>query len=128
MRITSILRLIVACLLAACVTTQMQKAGEHGDNAFLTQAQLLSANSDNLYDAINKLRPEWFTTRGPSSITDPSLSSVSIFMNGALLGKAEYLRQVRILDVTEAKFWNAGQASARFGMGHPRGVIELRRK
>ena len=25
-------------------------------------------------------------------------------------------------------YWDAGQASARFGMGHPRGVIEIVRQ
>jgi hypothetical protein len=52
----------------------------------------------------------------------------NVFMNGQLLGTAEYLRDVRVSDVTEVRFWPAGQAAARFGMGHPRGVIELTRK
>lgn len=46
-------------------------------------------------------------------------------MNGTLLGKADYLRGLRVQDVTSVTYWNAGQASARFGMGHPRGVLEL---
>jgi hypothetical protein len=49
-------------------------------------------------------------------------------MNGTMLGKADYLREMRVLDVSEARYWDAGQASARFGMGHPRGVIELTRR
>jgi hypothetical protein len=53
---------------------------------------------------------------------------VDVYMNGTLLGKADYLRQVRLLDVSEVRYWDAGQASARFGMGHPRGVLEIIRK
>jgi hypothetical protein len=49
-------------------------------------------------------------------------------MNGTMLGKAEYLREMRVLDVTEVRYWEAGPASARFGMGHPRGVIEISRR
>jgi hypothetical protein len=49
-------------------------------------------------------------------------------MNGNFLGGADYLRQVHSLDVSEVRYWDAGQASARFGMGHPRGVIELIRQ
>ena len=99
-----------------------------GSGATLSQEQLERANSDNLFDAIMKLRPEWLTSRGPTSVTDPTPNSVDIYMNGNMLGKADYLRQVRLLDVTEVKYWDAGSASARFGMGHPRGVIEITRK
>jgi hypothetical protein len=61
-------------------------------------------------------------------VTDPTPTAVDVYMNGSMLGKADYLRQVRLLDVTEVKYWDAGSASARFGMGHPRGVIEITRK
>jgi hypothetical protein len=94
----------------------------------LTRTQLASANSDNLFDAIAKLRPEWLSSRGPTSVTDATPTSVSVFMNGNMLGKADYLKQVALLDVTEVRYWDSGQASARFGMGHPRGVIEIIRR
>jgi hypothetical protein len=48
-------------------------------------------------------------------------------MNGSLLGKADYLRDMRVLDVSVVRYWDAGQAATRFGMGHPRGVIEVTR-
>jgi hypothetical protein len=94
----------------------------------LTQEELATTNSGNLYDAISKLRPEWLTSRGPTSATDPTPAAAHVFMNGSLLGDVGYLRQVPLLDVSAVRYWDAGQASARFGMGHPRGVIELIRK
>jgi hypothetical protein len=97
-------------------------------STILTQEQLASANSDNLYDVISKLRPEWLTSRGTTSATDMTPTSVDVYMNGTMLGKAEYLREMRLSDVTQVRYWDAGQASARFGMGHPRGVIEVSRK
>jgi hypothetical protein len=94
----------------------------------LTQEQIVATNSDNLYAAIAKLRPDWLTSRGPTSVTDPSMTVPSVFMNGSLLGTTDALRQFGLNDVTEARYWEPGQASARFGMGHPRGVIELTRR
>lgn len=99
-----------------------------GDGSTLSRAQLEETNSEDLYAAIAKLRPEWLSSRGPTSVSDPTPTSASVFMNGSLLGKAEYMRQMRVIDVTEVRYWNAGQASARFGMGHPRGVIEITRR
>ena len=34
-------------------------------------------------------------------------------MNGTLLGKADYLREMRLLDASEVRYWDAGSASAR---------------
>jgi hypothetical protein len=94
----------------------------------LTQQQLLATNSQTVYEAIERLRPEWLTSRGPTSVTNTEPTVPSVYMNGTMLGKAEYLRDVRVTDVTEVRYWEAGPASARFGMGHPRGVIELTRR
>jgi hypothetical protein len=114
-------------LLAGCTAAATQRSGGPGRN-LLTHEQLVATNSVNLYDALEKVRPEWLTSRGPTSVTDPRLTIASVFMNGHMLGKAESLREVLVADVTEVRFWPAGPAAARFGMGHPRGVIELTRK
>jgi hypothetical protein len=108
-----------------CVSAPSQGALAPSSGSRLTRTQLASANSDNLFDAIAKLRPEWLSSRGPTSVADATPTSVSVFMNGNMLGKADYLKQVALLDVTEVRYWDSGQASARFGMGHPRGVIEI---
>ena len=122
----------LVCLLTACTVpagtsgTQASQAGQ--SRTVLTHAQLAATNSQNLFDAISKLHSEWLSTRGPTSATDSSPSSVSVFMGNTNLGKAESLREVMVIDVAEVKYWDAGQAAARFGMGHPRGVIEITRK
>ena len=120
--------LVATCLLAGCAGATTQSRGGQDRSAVLTSEELAKTNSDNLYDAIAKLRPEWLTSRGPTSATDMTPTSVDVYMNGTQLGDASYLRQMRVLDVSEVRYWDAGQASARFGMGHPRGVIELTRK
>ena len=123
---------LLVCLLTACAvppatgTSGVTPAGSSRN--VLTHAQLAATNSTNLFDAITKLHSEWLSTRGPTSATDSSPASVSIFMGGTMLGKAESLREVMVIDVDEVKYWDAGQAAARFGMGHPRGVIEITRK
>ncbi|MGH7459530.1 MAG: hypothetical protein ACREMA_00700 [Longimicrobiales bacterium] len=119
--------LLSVSIALGCSSATTANGAPRADRNRLTQEQLATANSDNLYEAIVKLRPEWLNTRGPTSVTDPTPTSVSVFMNGNLMGRAESLRDLRILDVTEVRYWAAGQAAAKFGMGHPRGVIELTR-
>jgi hypothetical protein len=118
--------LVGALVLAAGCSAAAQNAPSRSERNVLTHEQLVATNSDNLFDALEKLRPEWLTSRGPTSVTDATPTMPSVFMNGQMLGRVEVLREIRVLDVGEARFWPAGQASARFGMGHPRGVIELK--
>ena len=120
--------LFAICFALGCAGAAAVGGTRSNGGSTLSGAQLQATNSTELYDAIAKLRPEWLSSRGPTSVSDPTPSSVSVFMNGSFLGRAEYLRQLRVIDVSEVRYWNAGQASARFGMGHPRGVIEITRK
>ena len=117
--------LLIATLLAACSSATRQPGELRGRGTTVTQDELAATNSGNLYDAIAKLRPEWLTSRGPTSVTDPTPTAVDVYMNGILLGNVDHLRVVRVLDVSQVRYWPAGEAAARFGMGHPRGVIEL---
>ncbi|MEX2282912.1 MAG: hypothetical protein WEE89_10565 [Gemmatimonadota bacterium] len=114
--------ILVACSIAA------PSGGAGFNRNRITPAQLEAANVENMYQAVEKLRPEWLTSRGPTSITDATLTLPSVYINGQMLGKPDYLREISVMDVSEARFWPTGEASARFGMGHPRGVIELTRK
>lgn len=126
----AILWLLAGCAGAPSATgaSQTQAAPQGQSRSVLTQAQLAATNSENLFDAISKLHSDWLSSRGPTSVTDATPTGVSVFMNGVNLGKAEALRDIRVLDVSEVRYWDAGQAAARFGMGHPRGVIEITRK
>ena len=133
MRALTLAAIAAVSVLIGCAsgTTQSgppKAAAERASRNVLTREQLAATNSDNLYDALSKLRPEWLTSRGPTSVSDATPTMASVYMNGTMLGKADALKDMRILDVTEVRYWDAGQASARFGMGHPRGVIEITRR
>jgi len=118
--------LVAVLIIGAGCSAAAQNAPTRGDRNVLTHDQMVATNSVSIFDALEKLRPEWMTSRGPTSVTDATPTMPSVFMNGQLLGRVEVLRDIRVQDVGEARFWSAGQASARFGMGHPRGVIELK--
>jgi hypothetical protein len=123
---TSLTRALAFVLLVAgCASAAQQPGSSGGDRNVLTRDQLAATNSSDVYGALEKLRPEWLTSRGPTSVTNATPVIPSVFMNGQMLGKTEQLRDMRILEVSEVRFWPTGQAAAKFGMGHPRGVIEI---
>ena len=120
--------ILLACGLLACARPSSPTQAAPSSRTTLTQSQLSATNARNLYEAIEKLRPDWLTSRGPTSVTNEAPTVASVYMNGTMIGKADALRDIPILEVTEVRYWDVGQASARFGMGHPRGVIELTRR
>lgn len=123
-----VLLLFTTCLVAGCAGATTQGLSGRANDTQLTRSELAATNAGNLYDAITKLRPQWLSSRGATSVTDASPTGVDVYMNGTFLGKADYLRDVRLQDVSSVTYWDAGQASARFGMGHSRGVIEIIRQ
>lgn len=123
-----LLLLSMTWLAAGCASATTQGRSARANDTQLTRSELAATNAGNLYDAIAKLRPQWLSSRGATSVTDASPTGVDVYMNGTFLGKADYLRDVRLQDVSSVTYWDAGQASARFGMGHSRGVIEIIRQ
>jgi len=110
MRTLAAVALMMSCVMCGCAAAAgtTQAVAPASRNSVLTQAQLSATNSEVLYDAINKLHPDWLTSRGPSSMTDSSPTMVDVFMNGTMLGRADYLRDMRVIDVSEVRYWNAG--------------------
>jgi hypothetical protein len=49
-------------------------------------------------------------------------------MDGIQVGTLDYLKTLYVIDIAELRYYPAGTASARFGMGHQRGVIDIVRK
>jgi hypothetical protein len=117
---------LVAIVVAANVgcAAGARPGGASNENR-LSGEELAASNARSVYDALTTLRPSWMTTRGVVSINDPSEAQANVYMNGTRMGGLDYLRQVSVLDVEEIRFWEAGEAGARFGMGNPRGVIEI---
>lgn len=114
--------LCVALLVAAC-GTRMGTGNRSSDT--LTRQQMIDAGATTVYDAVQKLQPSWFTTRGPRSLTDETPTVASVFVNGSNVGDISYLRNLRPDNVDHLRYWDVGEAGARFGMGHQRGVIEV---
>ncbi len=114
----------VVLVVAAC---GMNTAGAtpRGSMSTITHDQMVDVGASSVYDAVQKLQPSWLTSRGPTSMTDSSPSVASVFMNGNQVGDIEYLRGVRLDDVEAVRYYEPGEAGARFGMGHQRGVIEV---
>jgi hypothetical protein len=128
----SMMRHKLGSLLAALVLLAAACAGVHqtngpglGERNLITAEQIARINVESAFHAVERLRPEWLTSRGATSLTNPTPTAPSVFIGGVQVGDFEYLRRILPDDILEIRYIEAAQAGARFGMGHQRGVIEV---
>src|SRR5687768_6725772 len=61
-------------MLAACASSGASRGGSPaGDRYTITAAELTNAGADNLYQAIEKLRPDFFRQRGNTMAAGPQV-------------------------------------------------------
>lgn len=114
--------LALAVLLAACASSGT--SGERrtrSSSTLITAEDLESVSTLNAYDAINRLRPQWFQTRSPNE-------SPVVHLNGARIGGVAALNSIQANTLTEIRYRNGRDASTRYGTGYGGGVIELTSK
>ncbi len=114
---------IVVVAAAAC--TAMSSSSSGAARNVISGDELSATNSQTAFEALQMVRPEWLTGRGPVSLTNATEARPNVYMYGSRVGDLDYLKSVYVQDVAELRYWSTGEASARFGMGNPRGVIEI---
>lgn len=124
----------------------------HSSRDVLTQDDLARVKADNLYDAIQKLRPEFLrgdqagifgqtdatgakvsgsipagASTSATVLADPVVP-VSVFRNNVKLNGPDDLKQIMISDVKEVRYLKGPQASIRYGMENSSGAILITSK
>jgi hypothetical protein len=98
---------------------------------FLAAAEMVAEHADltNAYDAIARLRPNWFGSRGVSTFGSGNTEFAVVFVDGQRHGNLDMLRKIPAYHVKDFRYYDVTQAGATFGiqagMG---GVIEVRMK
>lgn len=108
----------------ACSTAQPQGRPTRDRNV-LTAAELQGVPVETVYDAIQRLRPEFLRSRGQVSLENPSASLPVVYLDDIRLGGPDALRTIRVSDVHEIRYLSASDATTRYGTGHAGGVIAV---
>jgi hypothetical protein len=136
---------LVATLLLSCAPPSTT-AGRHDSNV-ITSEEIASAHVNNAFDAVTILRPSFLRYRGVTSLArDTSCTSdasgrmnckppigalggdtgyARVYLNHQFYGNITSLRGMSVSGISEIHYYNVQQASNRFGLGNPSGVIEV---
>jgi hypothetical protein len=94
----------------------------------LTEAEIASVPAGNLYDLIEKMRPNFLRARGQTSITLPGTEYPTVYLDGRPYGEISSLRSIVPLQVKLVRYYSSAEAAGKFGMGSGSGVIEVTSK
>ncbi|MGH7617174.1 MAG: hypothetical protein ACREPM_08110 [Gemmatimonadaceae bacterium] len=100
------------------------------DRAVISTEELRSSRETSLYDAIQRMRPEWLRTRGATSIQtgmsgNTAPDAINVFQDLQKLGSVDVLRSIAITQASSLRFYTASEAQMRFGTGNPNGAIQI---
>ena len=96
------------------------------DRNVITESEILSVPSASLYDLVEKLRPHFVRSHGPTSLNaPPSASFAAVFVDGHPYGDISQLRSLVAAQVQEVHYYDAITAQQRFGLTGGNGVIDV---
>ena len=120
--------LFAAVALAACASGASQRASipTSGDRNLITEEEIRSVPATNLYDLIQKLRPNMLRARGQSTLGGSSTSDYPIvYVDGRSYGDVGSLRSLIPNQVSLVRYYEATDAAGKFGMINASGVIDV---
>jgi hypothetical protein len=100
------------------------------DRSTISAEELKETRETSLYNAIQRIRPDWLRSRGATSIQsgmagNPGPDQIFVYQDVQRLGTIDILKSMNITQATSLKFYTASEAQMRFGTGNPNGAIQI---
>jgi hypothetical protein len=119
-------RLGIFVLLAALACASANNPGRAmRDPNLLTKEEIATAHVSNAYDAINALRPSFLRYRGQTTITGSDTGYPRVYLDRQAYGDLASLKNLEVGNIRSIRYFNASEASTRFGLGNASGAIEI---
>ena len=115
--------LLLAFSFQGCASTG---SGPGGSRNLITRAQIEESQAITAHDVIRALNPQWLRARGQTvGLANATPVTPTVFMDGTRIGELDVLNAYQVRDIQEIRYLDAGRAASRYGMGFPRGIIEI---
>jgi hypothetical protein len=121
------LAMVVACASQSGPNAPAGTVVARTDRNIISDAEIQSIPSANLYDLISKLRPNFLRSRGAVSLSSGTQASefATVYMDGRPYGDITSLRSIVSTQVSEVRYYDSSNAASRFGTINGNGVIEV---
>jgi hypothetical protein len=109
-------------LAAGCSRSANPRTGPSSSQNYVSRQDILAIPVDNLYDALTRARPAFLRARSTGSRQEYPV----VYVDGLRRGTIESLKVIPTREVNDVRYISAIDATTRFGMNVPAGVIEVR--
>lgn len=112
----------------ACASNKTQRASipTSTDRNLITEEEIRSVPASNLYDLVQKLRPNMLRARGQSSLGGSTAGDYPVvFVDGRSYGDVGSLRSLIPSQVSMVRYYEASDAAGKFGTISGSGVIDV---
>jgi hypothetical protein len=114
--------LLVTLALGAC-THAGPKSGR--DSNVISEAEIDASGGTTAYDVIVKVRSNFLSDRGKTTIMGAAPNKPSVFVDGVHFGEISALRSISARQLTSIRLYRSWEAQQKYGSGFVGGVIEL---
>ena len=118
-------RTIFLVLLAACSHPSTNGPDPSQPDDVITEAEIAQSRAVTAYDAVRKLRANFLSNRGRTTILGSTSSFPVVYLDGVEYGPMTSLRNIPATHVSSIRMYRAWEATTKFGMGKTAGVIEV---
>lgn len=114
--------LAVVLVVGACAGSgQGAQSAPRADRNVLTLEELAKTGPQDVYTALQSLRPHWLSKRGSGSILQQE--TIRVYLDGNQMGGPEFLRQITTHSIRSIRYLDGIEATQRYGLDHGQGAI-----
>ena len=132
---TSIRIAALVLVASACSHTAPPETAAEGSTAatstaqrseqMITEQEIIDSQALTAYDAVVKLRANFLTNRGKTSILGNSPTVPTVYLDGQVYGNPSTLKNISAKHVASIRLYRAWEATTKFGASNVGGVIEV---
>lgn len=120
------LLLALTCVAAVACGHPRLDPNERGTPQLITEAEIEKSQAITAYDAIQKLRANFLSYRGETSLnTRNSQPYPTVYVDGQAYGPLGSLRNIPASQVSTIRLYRSWEATTTFGTGNMGGVIAV---
>lgn len=124
MRYVALLTVLVV-VISGCSAKSGGSSGERRSRDVITAEQIAETGAQNAYEVVEQLRRGWLTSRGATSLVDPTPRVPVVFLDNFELGELDSLRGIGVAEIREIRFIDGRDAVTRYGSQYGGGIIQV---
>ena len=110
---------------AAMACAPPASSGKSRNANVLTAEEIAGSQATTAYEAVQSLRPNFLRTRGSHTFDPTAVQAPHVFLDGQKFGELEILRSISVQTIREIRYYNAADATTKYGTGYTHGIIEV---